>query len=78
MGEEIRVDLSAVIDFQNQKKWTDSNLAMHMGVSKTLVSRVKSGKRNAASAFIQGLVRAGMNPKDIFLKRKLPHGKKEA
>lgn len=68
MGEKIVVDMEAVSAYQKAKNWTDSNLALHMGVSRTLVSRVKSGQRGAAAAFIQGLVRAGMNPRDIFLK----------
>lgn len=68
MSQEVVVNMEAVQAFQKQKNWTDSCLAMHMGVSRALVSRVKSGKRSVAAAFIQGLVKAGMNPSEIFLK----------
>ena len=47
-----------------------------MGISKSSLSRVKSNKRKPGNAFILGLIRAGMNPDDIFLIKKLPNGNK--
>lgn len=68
MNRKVVVNLEAVIEFQRKNNLNNVRLAKAMGVSPTLVSRVKSKKRQPARSFIIGLIRAGMDPMEIFLK----------
>lgn len=67
MYRTVQIDLDAVLRFQFLHDYTDEGLALDMGISTSFFNRVKCGKRNPGRSFILGLVRAGMDPKDIFI-----------
>ena len=62
----VDVNVEAVIRFQNDNDHSDMSLAYSMGISIPFLSRVKSRQRKAGRAFILGLIKAGMDPSDIF------------
>ena len=68
MEKKSSVNMISVLEFQKKHRLTDSQLADKMGVSRSLVCKVKRGVRRPSSSFIHGLVRAGMVPNDIFLR----------
>ena len=67
MADKIIANLDKIWNFQKSRGFSDGQFADKMGISRALMCRVKNGSRNVSSAFIAGLIRAGMKPEDIFL-----------
>ena len=63
----VQINIDAIIKFQNKHDYTDEGFALDMGISVSFFSKVKCKKRNPGRNFILGLIRAGMNPTDIFI-----------
>lgn len=63
----VQINIDAIIRFQNKHDYTDEGFALDMGISVSFFSKVKCKKRNPGRNFILGLIRAGMNPTDIFI-----------
>jgi hypothetical protein len=70
----VEVDMDKVRLFMKKLDLSEYGFSRKMGVSYSYVFRVMRGKRRAGQAFISGLVRAGMNPVDIYLRKTLPKG----
>lgn len=70
MYETVDINFDAIIKFQNKHKYTDAMLAYDMEISPTHFSDVKNKRKNPGAAFIFGLVRAGLNPADMFVVKK--------
>lgn len=66
MTKDVDVDMDAVNEYQIKLGLNNLELARKMGISPTLLSRVKHKKRTPATAFIRGLIRAGMPVEKIF------------
>lgn len=66
------VNLDAVQAFMKKQNYSEFDLSKAMGVSYSYVFRVMRGKRSPGGKFIEGLLRAGMSPGDIFLPSSLP------
>ena len=65
---EVKINLKKVYNYQALLGLSDSDFSKKMGIQKSAFSRVKSGERNPGKAFITGLIKAGMNVEDIFIK----------
>lgn len=62
----MRINLKKVQEFMEQREKSEYTLAADMGVSYSYVFRVMRGERNPGGKFIEGLLKAGMRPEDIF------------
>ena len=69
-----RVNLDNVRVFMKSIGYSERELAKAMGVSHSYVFRVFRDDRQPGGKFIEGLIKAGMMPEDIFLTRPLPDG----
>jgi len=72
------VDLRKVKAYMILNGWNERQMALNMGLSSAMLSRVFRGERNPGGQFIQGLLRVGMSPSDIFLPLPLPKVRKGA
>lgn len=57
----MRPNIEYIKQLQIKKGWSNAQLAMRMGVSKAHVGRIFSGKREAGSKVISGIVKAFPN-----------------
>lgn len=69
-----RVNLEKVRELMNQSGYSEPELAEIMEVSYSYLFRVLRGDRQPGGKFIDGLIKAGMSPEDIFLPQPLPKG----
>lgn len=60
------IDLEKVRVFIQERKCTEQDFATAMGISYSYLYRVLRGERQGGVKFIAGLIKAGMNPKEIF------------
>lgn len=70
-----------ILDLLEKNNWSQNNLAIKAGVSKTTVSRWINGKRGAGKNLIAGLIRAFPNePLDklFFLDDMLPNSNEQS
>lgn len=77
MGTVEIVNLENVRRFMKGRGYSEVELAREMGIAYSYLFRVLRGKRRPGPKFIQGLLQAGMDPREIFLPRALPNGNKE-
>lgn len=68
------VNLKKVEAFMNRHNFSEPALARQMDISYSYLFRVLRGKRQAGGKFIDGLIKVGMNPEEIFLSSSLPKG----
>jgi transcriptional regulator with XRE-family HTH domain len=66
------VNIDNVKAFMEKKNLTGQKMASSMNISYSYLFRVLNGDREAGGKFIQGLINAGMSPKDIFVVKVLP------
>ncbi len=71
-----QVNLKKVEAFMAENKFSEPALARKMDISYSYLFRVLRGKRQAGGKFIDGLIKVGMNPQEIFLPKSLPKGNK--
>lgn len=64
------IDMGAVESFQNKLGLNDAQFSHYIGVSPSLISRIKKGERKPANAFINGLINAGMKPEVLYSTKK--------
>lgn len=57
----MRPNIEYIKQLQNEKGWSNAQLAIKMGVSKAHVGRIFSGKRDAGNKVISGIVKAFPN-----------------
>jgi transcriptional regulator with XRE-family HTH domain len=57
----MRPNIDYIKQLQNEKGWSNAQLAIKMGVSKAHVGRIFSGKRDAGNKVISGIVKAFPN-----------------
>lgn len=57
----MRPNIEYIKQLQIKKGWSNAQLAMRMGVSKAHVGRIFSGKRDAGTKVISGIIRAFPN-----------------
>lgn len=69
-----QVNLDRVQAFMKEKQISEPALARSMDISYSYLFRVLRGKRQAGGKFIDGLIKIGMNPEEIFLPTALPNG----
>lgn len=69
------IDLEKVRVFIRERKCTEQDFATAMGISYSYLYRVLRGERQGGGKFIAGLIKAGMNPKEIFAANSLTFGK---
>lgn len=74
MDRDVQVNFVNVKAFMGQRKLTEYGLAKAMNVSYSYVYRVMRGQRPPRQSFINGLIKIGMNPNEIFLLDLLPKG----
>ena len=64
----MRPNIDYIKQLQNEKGWSNAQLAFKMGVSKAHVGRIFSGKREAGTKVISGIIKAFPNePLDKLL-----------
>jgi hypothetical protein len=69
---ETDVNMKKVKEFMFGQGYSEYKLSGLMGVSYSYVYRVMKGTRPPGKAFISGLIKAGMQPNEIFLPASLP------
>lgn len=69
-----QVNLERVQAFMQEQQISEPALARSMDISYSYLFRVLRGKRQAGGKFIDGLIRIGMRPEEIFLPQALPKG----
>lgn len=69
-----QVNLQKVEAFMAENNFSEPALARKMEISYSYLFRVLRGKRQAGGKFIDGLIKVGMNPDEIFLLKSLPKG----
>ncbi len=69
------INLKNVKMFMKKEKYSETELSKVMGISYSYLFRVLRGDRKPGAKFIEGLIKAGMEPNDIFLPSSLPNGK---
>lgn len=69
------VNIRNIHDFITKKNLSKRGLSELMEISYSYLFRVLRGDRKAGGKFIDGLLKAGMSPGDIFLPNALPNGK---
>lgn len=57
----MRPNIDYIKRLQNEKGWSNAQLAIKMGISKAHVGRIFSGKRDAGTKVISGIIRAFPN-----------------
>ena len=57
----MKLNIEYIKELQAKKGWSNAQLAMRMGISKTHVGRIFSGKRKAGTKVISGIVKAFPN-----------------
>ena len=57
----MRPNIEYIKQLQIKKGWSNAQLAMRMGVSKAHVGRIFSGKREAGTKVISGIIKAFPN-----------------
>ena len=57
----MRPNIHYIKQLQNEKGWSNAQLAIKMGVSKAHDGRIFSGKRDAGNKVISGIVKAFPN-----------------
>ena len=57
----MRPNINYIKQLQSEKGWSNAQLAIKMGVSKAHVGRIFSGKREAGTKVISGIIRAFPN-----------------
>jgi len=57
----MRLNIEYIKQLQDEKGWSNAQLAMKMGVSKAHVGRILNGKRDAGTKVISGIIRAFPN-----------------
>lgn len=73
-GTDVSINFDGIKSFMAIEKLSEYGLSKKMDVSYSYVYRVLRGQRRAGQAFIDGLLRIGMQPNDIFLLKPLPKG----
>jgi len=68
------VNLEKVKEFMEKEKYSEYELSKAMDISYSYLFRVLRGDRKPGAKFIEGLIKAGMRPNDIFLPSLLPDG----
>jgi|LSQX01.2.fsa_nt_gb transcriptional regulator with XRE-family HTH domain len=71
------INLKNVKTFMGRESYSEIELSKAMGISYSYLFRVLRGDRKPGAKFIEGLLKAGMEPNEIFLPSPLPNGKIE-
>lgn len=74
MRKVARVNIERIYEFMKKNNFTEYSMSKAMGISYSYLFRVLRGKREAGGKFIDGLIKVGMLPKEIFLQQPLPKG----
>lgn len=68
------VNLEEVKTFMEKNEYSETEFSKIMDISYSYLFRVLRGDRKPGAKFINGLIKAGMKPNDIFLPSSLPLG----
>ncbi|TYO95156.1 helix-turn-helix domain-containing protein [Desulfallas thermosapovorans] len=68
------INLDNVVVFMKEHDYNEQTLSEAMGISYSYLFRVLRGDRQPGRKFIEGLIKIGMSPGDIFFRKALPFG----
>ena len=69
------INLKNIERFMTENSISEVLMAKRMGITYSYLYRVMRGTRGPGGKFIEGLVKAGMDAEQFFLKYPLPKGK---